>query len=97
MLVRAAVFFFFFFVVVFFFFFFFFFESILYKMGSLPFVYCSPPNRTLGNMTSFSHSYMRSYLEFRPPESDYVVDKPVHVLDNKRFARVFTASVNTLR
>ena len=47
----------------------FFFESTLYKMDCLPFVYCSPPNRTSVNMTSFSHSYVRSYLEFRPPEN----------------------------
>ena len=37
------------------------------KMDCLPFVHCSPPNRTLVNMTSFSHSYVRSYLEFSPP------------------------------
>ena len=27
----------------------------------------TPPNRTWGNLTSFSHSYLRTYLGFRPP------------------------------
>ena len=33
---------------------------------------CSPPNRMLVNMTSFSHSCVRSYLEFRPPNYVYI-------------------------
>ena len=40
-------------------------------MDTLHFVYCSPPNRTFLNMTSFSHSQVRSYLEFRPPDNAY--------------------------
>ena len=43
-------------------------------MDCLPFVYCSPPNRTLVNMTSFSHSYVKSYLEFRPPDDKWLED-----------------------
>ena len=40
-------------------------EGTLWKLVCLPFFF-SPPNRTYGNLTSFSHSYMRSYLkEFR--------------------------------
>ena len=43
-------------------------------MDCLPFVSCSSPNRTLVNMTSFSHSYVRSYLEFRPSAYSLVND-----------------------
>ena len=46
-------------------------------MGCLPFVYCSTPNRTLVNMTSFSHSYVRSYppiLKKKKPFSVVKVD-----------------------
>ena len=46
----------------FFFFFFFFFESTLFTKDCLLFVHCSPPNRTLANMTSFSHAYVSSDL-----------------------------------
>ena len=42
-------------------------EGTLWKSVCLPFVFFTPPNRTWGNLTSFSHSYLRTYLEFRPP------------------------------
>ena len=46
-------------------------ECTLWKSVCLPFVFFTPPNRTWGNLTSFSHSYLRTYLEFRPPDISY--------------------------
>ena len=42
-------------------------KGTLWKSVCLAFVFFTPPNRTWGNLTSFSHSYLRTHLEFRPP------------------------------
>ena len=48
-------------------------EGTLWKSGCLPFVFFTPPNRTWGNLTSFSHFYLRTYLEFRPPANRVIL------------------------
>ena len=45
-------------------------EGTLWKSVCLPFVFFTPPNRTWGNLTSFSHSYLRTFLELRPPVNE---------------------------